>query len=641
MERIGLEPGTEIGGYRIVSPLGAGAMGAVYKAVDGGGNLVAFKLLHAQVSADAETRQRLGREISALQKVDHPAVAHLLDAEADSSEMFIVTALVDGPTLEEEIAGGGPLDPIDLFELADQLRDALQAVHAAGVIHRDLKPGNVLISDAGPVLIDFGIAHGMEDARVTSVGFVMGTPGYLAPELIDRMDPSAATDWWGWAAMLVFAATGRAPFGLRPLEAVITRARSGDPDVAELGPITAGALRGALAADPAQRWSPDRVVSALREAAETGDPAGAPISTAGGAASEAGTQVLGAVPQAAAAAGALAAGQARTEMLGGTPTEMLGGEPLTEAFDASGGRVGRHEPFADAVNLTHTSVLPVAQAPAPPSYEAPQPYQVPPGQVPAPGQSAGGAPTALLPPVAPGAGAPASHTPGYDPYPYDMVNPDPAQHGPGPGFPAPQGYQAPPVRRRPIAVLALAVPLVLAGATYPGKTLVALLVLTVLAHVVGIVHSSFHSRREVRGVRGGDGLRAVVRSPWHAVRAVVAEVPSLLVAASTVLIVGGVAWWALTTDRLVIGASGNEPWVYSVVLAAVTAIAAVLLWFGPVTSLVRHGARVVLNKVAPGWVGTLVVVVLAALASWYFLDLIQSGHPIDWAPIQEPPSFGQ
>ncbi|SDC82372.1 Protein kinase domain-containing protein [Sanguibacter gelidistatuariae] len=592
MERIGLEPGTEIGGYRIVSPLGTGAMGAVYKAVDGGGSLVAFKLLHAQVSADAETRRRLGREISALQKVNHPAVAHLLDAEADSSEMFIVTALVDGLTLEEEIAGRGPLDALDLFELADQLRDALDAVHAAGVIHRDLKPGNVLISDAGPVLIDFGIAHGMEDARVTSVGFVMGTPGYLAPELLDRMDPSAATDWWGWAAMLVYAATGRAPFGVRPLEAVITRARSGDPDVAGLGPLTAGALRGALAADPALRWSPDRVVAALREAAEVGD---APV-----------------VGVAAGGIGAYGGGDGRTEVLGaGQPlTEVVGaGLDQTEVFD---GRVGRHEPFADAVNLTHTSVLPATAAA-----------------------------TELVPPVAPGMGAPASYAPGLDPYPYDMANPDPAQHGPGPGFPAPQGYLAPPVRRRPFAVLALAVPLVLAGATYPGKTLVVLLALTVFARVVGIVHSSFHSRREVRGARGGDGLRAVVRSPWHAVRAVVAEVPSLLVAASTVIIVGGVAWWALTTDRVVIGSGENEPWVYAVVLAAVTAIAAVLLWFGPVTSLVRHGGRVVLNRVAPGWVGTLVVVVLAVLVSWYFLDLIQSGHPIDWAPIQEPPSFGQ
>jgi len=181
MERIGLEPGTEVGGYRIVSPLGAGAMGAVYRAVDGGGNVVAFKVLHAHVAADADMRARLGREIAALRRVDHPAVAHLLDAEPDASDMFIVTELVDGPTLEAEIADGGPLGPTDLYELADQLADALVAVHAAGVIHRDLKPSNVLVTPDGPVLIDFGIAQSVDETRVTSAGFVVGTPGYLAP----------------------------------------------------------------------------------------------------------------------------------------------------------------------------------------------------------------------------------------------------------------------------------------------------------------------------------------------------------------------------------------------------------------------------------------------------------------------------
>ncbi|WP_066465587.1 serine/threonine-protein kinase [Sanguibacter suarezii] len=627
MERIGLEPGTEIGGYRIVSPLGAGAMGAVYKAVDGGGNLVAFKLLHAQVTADAETRQRLGREISALQRVQHPAVAHLLDAEADSSEMFIVTALVDGPTLEAEIADGGPLDAVDLFELADQLRDALEAVHAAGVIHRDLKPGNVLISDAGPVLIDFGIAHGMEDARVTSVGFVMGTPGYLAPELIDRGDPSATTDWWGWAAVLVYAATGRAPFGVRPIEAVITRARSGEPDTDGLGPLTAAALRGALAPHPAQRWSPERVVAALRQAADHGDPPAA-VETVGPVAGA--TQVLTA---AGAATEVFTAGPAQTEAFAAAPA-------ATEVVD---GRVNRHVPFPDADNVTHTSVLPTTDPGPVPGPGDTTVYPSSDGYTtPYPASAASPAPPTYRasPPSHPASPAPPSY-PAPDPYPYDLANPDPAQHGPGPGFPPPPGYAAPQVRRRPFAVLALAVPLVLAGATYPGKALVTLLVVCVVARVVGTVHSSFHSRRQARGARGGDVARAVVRSPWHLLRALVAQVPSVLIAASTVVILGGVTWWALSTDRVVVGAGGNEPWVFATVLGAATAIAAVLLWFGPLTSLVRHGARVTLNRVAPGWIGTLVIVLLAALASWYFLDLVQTGQPTDWTPLQEPPSFGQ
>lgn len=618
MERIGLEPGTEVGGYRIVSPLGAGAMGAVYRAVDGGGNVVAFKVLHAHVAADADMRARLGREIAALRRVDHPAVAHLLDAEPDASDMFIVTELVDGPTLEAEIADGGPLGPTDLYELADQLADALVAVHAAGVIHRDLKPSNVLISPEGPVLIDFGIAHGLEDARMTSVGFVMGTPGYLAPELIDRGDPSPASDWWGWAAMLVYAATGRAPFGVRPLDAVIARAHSGDPDTAGLGPVTTAALRGALDANPARRWSAERVVEALRVAADRGDTPGTTWSGLGGYGSLA--------PGAAAAVGA-------TQVQGPPPagTEVLGapvGAPAVgaERYDGwsdDGTQVGSWEG-------TGTSVMPVT-----PDQQQP-PRQMPPsygpggaGQPQHPGQQG--------PPVQPGQPGEPGQPQGFDP-----VLPG-YQGGPE------RGYVPPPVPHRPLAVFALAVPFVVAAATFPGRALVGLLAVVLVCRVVGISHSSLHGRREQRGVRASDAAQAVLRAPWHVVRAVLATVPSLLVAASAVVVLCGPVWWMLTTDRLVIGSNGsgggtapdggNEPWVYATLLGVAALLAAVLLWFGPVTSLARHGARVVLRTVAPGWVGTLVIVLLAALVGWLFFGAVLDGRAVEWAPLQEPPRF--
>ncbi|MFI2705019.1 protein kinase domain-containing protein [Cellulosimicrobium composti] len=271
----GPAPGSEVGGYLIGARLGSGAMGTVHSAHDGGGNLVAIKLLHAHLDLDtaAQGRERLRREALALQRLRHPAVAQILDVELDGPDAFIVTELVDGPTLEDEIAEGGPLDPWDLYELADQLAAALEAVHAAGVVHRDLKPSNVMVSSRGPVLIDFGIAQGLEDARVTSTGLVMGTPGYLAPELLEGAAPSVDTDWWGWAALLAYAATGRAPFGVRPTDVVLARARSGRPDLAGLGPVTAGALAGALHADPARRLGPTEVVAALRHAADSGDAA--------------------------------------------------------------------------------------------------------------------------------------------------------------------------------------------------------------------------------------------------------------------------------------------------------------------------------------------------------------------------------
>ncbi len=271
----GPAPGSEVGGYLIGARLGSGAMGTVHSAHDGGGNLVAVKLLHRHVDVDAaaQGRERLRREALALQRLRHPAVAQILDVELDGPDAFIVTELVDGPTLEDEVAEGGPLDAWDLYELADQLAAALESVHGAGVVHRDLKPTNVMVSSRGPVLIDFGIAQGLEDARVTSTGLVMGTPGYLAPELLEGAAPSVGTDWWGWAALLAYAATGRAPFGVRPTDVVLARARSGRPDLAGLGPVTARALAGALHADPAQRTGPTEVVAALRHAADTGDAA--------------------------------------------------------------------------------------------------------------------------------------------------------------------------------------------------------------------------------------------------------------------------------------------------------------------------------------------------------------------------------
>ena len=218
------------------------------------------------------TRDRLRREVHALQKLKHPGVAAVLDAEADSTEAFLVTELVPGDNLEEHVRERGTLDSGELLDLAEGLRDTLVAVHGAGVVHRDLKPSNVIIGDDGPVLIDFGLAQAADDSKLTSDGLVLGTPGYLAPELLDGEEPDGASDFWGWAAVLVFAATGRPPFGSRPLEAVLARARSGDVDLDGVGPLTAAALRGALAPVTADRTAPDDVVAALTLVVAEGEP---------------------------------------------------------------------------------------------------------------------------------------------------------------------------------------------------------------------------------------------------------------------------------------------------------------------------------------------------------------------------------
>ncbi|MBX9244470.1 serine/threonine protein kinase, partial [Actinotalea ferrariae] len=231
MERIGVAPGTEIGGYRVLGPLGHGGMGAVYRAVDGDGTTVALKLLHPHLGADPDARERLRREVSNLQRVRHPGVARVLDAEIEADEAFVVTELVEGDDLAARVRSRGPLTPVELADLAERLRGAVAVVHEAGVLHRDLTPGNVMVTDRGPVLIDFGIAQAVDDLRVTSTGLVMGTPGYLAPELLEGAAPSEDGDWWSWAALLALAATGRPPFGGPPLQAVLARARAGEPDL--------------------------------------------------------------------------------------------------------------------------------------------------------------------------------------------------------------------------------------------------------------------------------------------------------------------------------------------------------------------------------------------------------------------------
>lgn len=599
MERIGLAPGAEIGGYTILAPLGSGGMGTVYRAVDGGGTPVALKLLHPHVGADPSSRERLRREVVALQRLRHPGVAAVLDAEADSTEAFLVTELVPGPDLAEHVRQHGPLDAAALHRLADGLRDALEAVHAAGVVHRDLKPSNVLVTADGPVLIDFGIAQSVDETRVTSAGFVVGTPGYLAPELVDGAEPTPATDWWGWAALLAFAATGRAPFGTRPLEAVLVRTRSGDADLAGLGPVTAGALWDALAAEPADRAEPEQVVAALAEAQRRGERYSPEAAT------EALTAVLGAGP---APAGTLAGGTVAFGAADGTPTvvQPAGTGPVPPAvLPATGAVTG-----ATAVlGPEATAVLAPAAAPVRDGEtRAFQPPSVPPGAWDA------GDPA-----------APVAWDAGYPPEDEDGAAPEPAPEPPG----------------RAGSLLALGLVAAAAAALLPGWTLLVLLPLLLLARTVGSVAESTARRRERVGARRSDGLRAVASSPWHLLRSLVTLVPSLLVAASVVVITLGVGWWLVGSGAVAGGplhAADGSP--TTTAAAALLAVAAALglcaVWWGPSARTTRSGARRLLAGVAPGRGGAAVVVVLALLGAGVLVALAAGGTAVDWTPLPEP-----
>src|ERR1022692_2097896 len=166
-----------------------------------------------------------------MRRVHSPFVAEVLDADVSSEPPYIVTRYVQGRSLEDVVAESGPLAGEALARLAYGLASALTAVHAAGVVHRDLKPGNVMLAGGKPVVIDFGIAQAPDLTRLTMTGIFMGTPGYLAPEVIEGKQSGSAADVHSLGATLAFAATGRPPFGTGTFETIFYRIMHGQPDL--------------------------------------------------------------------------------------------------------------------------------------------------------------------------------------------------------------------------------------------------------------------------------------------------------------------------------------------------------------------------------------------------------------------------
>jgi predicted Ser/Thr protein kinase len=252
-----------LGPYRLLQRLGEGGMGVVHLALDPSGRAVAIKVLRPHIAHDEQARRRLAREVETLSRVRDPRVAAVLDADVDGPRPYVVTEYVPGPPLDVVVETDGPVQGEALVQLARGLLSALRAIHAAGVVHRDLKPGNVLMVDGEPVVIDFGIAHVADDVRLTSTGLVMGTPGYLSPEVVEGGSVTEATDWWGWAATLAYAASGDAPFGRGPMPAVLDRVGRGQADLSQVDPRLAPLLDAALSPDPAERPGADEVMAAI------------------------------------------------------------------------------------------------------------------------------------------------------------------------------------------------------------------------------------------------------------------------------------------------------------------------------------------------------------------------------------------
>lgn len=283
LNALNLESGEVVGGYTLISRLGSGAMGSVWRVRDDGGTTYAMKILRDSLTdesvagsgsastalhdpdlkPDVTPRERLRREAMALKKVNHPGVCGIVDMELDDTLAFIVTELIEGKNLKDDVAANGRYVGDDLERLARKLIEATKAVHAAGIVHRDIKPTNVMVSAAGPVLVDFGIAMGEGESHVTRTGLVMGTPGFIAPEIIDGAESDDATDWWSVASVLAFAATGAPVFGTKPMMAVLEREASGNANLSGLPAGTLAAFRSALDPDRRDRCTPDQLLNAI------------------------------------------------------------------------------------------------------------------------------------------------------------------------------------------------------------------------------------------------------------------------------------------------------------------------------------------------------------------------------------------
>jgi serine/threonine protein kinase len=600
-----------LGEYRLVQRLGEGGMGVVHLALDRHGRAVAIKVLRQHIAHDPDARARLTREVSTLSRITSPRVAPIIDADVDGPTPYIVTRYVPGPSLDDHVAERGLLPPAELHRVASGLAEALDAIHSAGVVHRDVKPGNVLLVDGDPVLIDFGIAHVADDIRLTMTGLVMGTPGYLAPEVVGGDDVTQATDWWGWAATTAFAASGTPPFGTGPMSAVLARVSAGDPDLEAVDPRIEPLLYAALSPNPSERPHHDEVVAALEHYAH-----GAPVTEA--------IQVRRVRPQ--------------TQRLWVPPTTAL---PLPPPPPPSRPPVapviGAAAAGAGAASAGHPGP-PVTAAPAPAGMPSPLPPPMvttgraagPPGWEqarPVSRQSQQPPPQVRAVPL-PEQLAPAPGQPGA-PVPDSESDWDAARRGHGP-------WGDPRIGRpsRSGTLLALLAVLAAVSARAPVVAVLGLLAWITLARTADRSVTSLVMRRHERGARGSDVAVAVATSPWHLVLGLVGAAATLVLP----LFVGVCAMFAsalvLTAVR---GTDVRTDDVLPLVVAGV--FAGLTAWWGPGGASLRRGSRSIVRGLTPGEAAGQVAAGILLVVAAVVLAMAVTGDGPTWWPRTTAPGW--
>ncbi len=512
------------------------------------GERVALKVLRTNVVGDEETRVRLEREVRSLGQVRSPWVAEIVDADPFAETPYVATRYVPGSTLHDRVKSDGAVLGEDRFWLARCLAAGVAACHDAGVLHRDVKPSNVVMEGRTPVLIDFGIARVADDPKITLTGWLIGTPGYLAPEIIEGEEATAASDVHSWAATTAFALLGRPPFGTGPSMAILDRVRRGQHELDGVDGTIREVLTAALATDPADRPGLEELREWLME------------------------------PEA-----PWAGGEAVTEVM--PVTTPLAAAPVGAAPDAEP-TVADEPPKPTLVDPADDALTDLVDVVAPPAVEEVPPTAVTVAEVPGDPVVVRRFDPQATPPPAP------QPEPGWSP---------PSRHASRRRWPGPMHF---------LILVALAAILAGVVAAYPflGAALLGLGVW--LLRSASLAGDHLSKRRQARGRKWYDALQALVRSPWDLVRAVPGTVmlgtltgviaaavgfgclvlglaPTVVLFAAAMTFMSA-AWLASQRVRDTVGpvaraASSPSPrWVVAVVALAIIAVAVLryAVWTG-------------------------------------------------------------
>jgi outer membrane protein assembly factor BamB len=262
------------GEFRLRARLGAGGMGRVYLGYSPGGRAVAVKICHPEFAADPAFIRRFALEVDAARAVNGLYTAQVIDAGPDDIPPWMATSYVPGPSLYDAVAADGPLPEPAVWRLTAGLAEALQAVHARGLVHRDLKPTNVLLAGDGPRVIDFGVARALDGTSLTTTGVTFGTPSYMSPEQGTGDPLGPASDVFALGSVLCFAATGGVPFGDDDPPAVLYRVIHSPPALDAVPAGLRDLVAACLAKNPAERPTLAQLLQACQGRAEAaGDPA--------------------------------------------------------------------------------------------------------------------------------------------------------------------------------------------------------------------------------------------------------------------------------------------------------------------------------------------------------------------------------